>query len=53
MGENERKWGKNAFRCSKKIGFDDRKPMISLQEDICILSTEVVVVDVVVVIVIV
>ena len=38
----KRSGGRSASRCKKGIGVDDRQPVIILQEDLCILLTEVI-----------
>ena len=42
MSEDETQWGRSASRCKKGIGVDDRKPVITLQEDLCILFKELI-----------
>ena len=41
MGEGDAQWRKKRFYVSRRMGVDDRQPVITLQVDLCILSTEV------------
>ena len=41
MGESDRSGGRSVSTRSRGIEVDDRQPVITLQEEICIFSTEV------------